>query len=90
MPVCLWCKKRTFDFMSNYNSRDTIMDANGKWKTSYSKGTTELNVNEQFDNTKTDLTDSQTSRKLLNNSHLSISFTSQKDRLAICPSLHAA
>lgn len=49
--------KRTFDFMSNYNSKDTVVDASGKWKTSYKKGTAELNVNVEFDSTKTDLSD---------------------------------
>ena len=56
--------KRTFDFMSNYNSRDTIVDAIGKWKANFSKGTAELNVNVQFDSTKTDLTDFWTSWKI--------------------------
>ena len=40
------------------------MDAIGKWKTSYNKGTAELNVNVQFDSIKTDLTDFWTSWRI--------------------------
>ncbi len=56
--------KRTFDFMSNYNSKDSVVDATGNWKTSYNKGTAELNVNVHFDSTKTDLTDFWTSWRI--------------------------
>ena len=56
--------KRTFDFTSNYNSNNDVVDAIGKWKTSYNKGTAELNVNVQFDSIKTDLTDFWTSWRI--------------------------
>ena len=56
--------KGTLDFIGYYDSMDINIDAIGEWKTSYDKGTAELNVNVQFDSTKTNLTDFWTSWRI--------------------------
>ena len=56
--------KGTFDFMGYYKSMDISVDASGTWKTSFDKGTAELNVKVEFDSTKTDLADFWTSWRI--------------------------
>ena len=56
--------KGTFDFMEYYNSMDINIDAKGRWKTSFNKGTAKLHVNVKFDSTKTDLKDFWTSWRI--------------------------